>query len=109
MEEAHRSLTIVVPIKNERRSTLRGVLAGIPGGCRVVVVSASELQPIDRFQLEREVIDEFVMSTRRDVLHIHQRDAVEPGHVLAGVDHATPSWPPPSKRRCPSSSTARAS
>ncbi len=86
MEEAHRSLTIVVPIKNERRSTLRGVLAGIPGGCRVVVVSASELQPIDRFQLEREVIDEFVMSTKRDVLHIHQRDAV----VAAAVEAAMP-------------------
>ncbi len=73
---AHRDLTIVVPIKNERRSTLRGVLSGIPGGCKVVIISASEHAPIDRFQLEREVVDDFVAATGRPVLHLHQRDAV---------------------------------
>jgi mannosyl-3-phosphoglycerate synthase len=52
------------------------VLAGIPGGCRVVVISASEATPIDRFQLEREVIDTFVAHTGRRVVHIHQRDAL---------------------------------
>ncbi len=76
LEAAQRELTVVVPIKNERRSTLRGVLAGIPGGCRIVVISASEPEPIDRFQLEREVIDRFVSHTGRRILHLHQRDAV---------------------------------
>ena len=86
LEEAHRRLTIVVPIKNERRSTLRGVLAGIPGGCRVVVVSASDPRPIDRFGLEREVIGEFVARTGRDILHLHQRDAV----VAASLENSMP-------------------
>lgn len=75
LEAMHRRLTIVVPVKNERRSTLRGVLAGIPGGCRVVVVSASDADPIDRFMLERETIDEFRSATGRTILHLHQRDA----------------------------------
>lgn len=74
LEATHRRLTIVVPVKNERRSTLRGVLAGIPGGCRVVVVSASDAAPIDRFMLEREVIEEFRTSTGRTILHLHQGD-----------------------------------
>jgi mannosyl-3-phosphoglycerate synthase len=86
LESVHRQLAIVVPIKNERRSTLRGVLAGIPGGCRVVVVSASEPQPVDRFGLEREVIDDFVRRTGRNVLHIHQRDAV----VAAAFESSMP-------------------
>ena len=86
LEETHRHLTIVVPVKDERRSTLRGVLSGIPGACRVVVISASEPKPIDRFQLEREVIDGFVASTGRTVLHVHQRDAV----VAAAVGDAMP-------------------
>lgn len=86
LEAAHRDLTVVVPIKNERRSTLRGVLAGIPGGCRVVVISASEHAPIDRFQLEREVIDTFVAHTGRRVVHLHQRDAV----VAAAIELSMP-------------------
>ncbi len=65
---------VVVPVKNERRSTLRGVLAGIPGACSVIVISASESEPIDRFQLEREMIDDFIAHTGRRVMHIHQRD-----------------------------------
>lgn len=76
LEAMHRRLTIVVPVKNERRSTLRGVIAGIPGGCRVVVVSASEAEPIDRFMLEREIVEEIRASTGRTILHIHQRDPV---------------------------------
>jgi mannosyl-3-phosphoglycerate synthase len=76
LDQAHRDLTIVVPIKNERRSTLRGVLAGIPGGCTVVVISASDTGPIDRFGLEREVIEDFTAATARPVLHIRQRDTV---------------------------------
>ena len=86
LEDTHRDLTIVVPVKNERRSTLRGVLSAIPGGCRVVVISASESTPIDRFQLERDVIDGFVASTGRTVLHIHQRDAV----VATAIEDAMP-------------------
>lgn len=86
LEAAHRELTVVVPIKNERRSTLRGVLAGIPGGCRIVVISASEPSPIDRFQLEREVIDTFVSHTGRRILHLHQRDAV----IAAAIEPSLP-------------------
>jgi mannosyl-3-phosphoglycerate synthase len=86
LEQTNRHLTIVVPVKNERRSTLRGVLAGIPGGCRVVVISASDSKPIDRFQLEREAIDDFVQNTGRTVLHIHQRDGV----VATAIEDAMP-------------------
>lgn len=75
LDSVHREMTVVVPIKDERRSTLRGVLAGIPGPCNVVVISASRSEPIDRFALEREVIDEFESRTGRTVLHVHQRHA----------------------------------
>jgi mannosyl-3-phosphoglycerate synthase len=85
LEAMHRQLTIVVPVKNERRNTLRGVLAGIPGGCRVVVVSASDADPIDRFMLEREIIDEFRSATGRTILHIHQRDASLAAIVAAAM------------------------
>lgn len=74
LEEAQRRLTIVVPVKDERRSTLRGVLTAIPGACRIVVISASKRSPIDRFELEREVIGTFAAITGRSVLHLHQSD-----------------------------------
>ncbi len=75
LEDAQRRLTIVVPVKDERRSTLRGVLTAIPGACRIVVISASKRSPIDRFELEREVISTFSSITGRSVLHLHQADA----------------------------------
>ena len=74
LEDAQRRLTIVVPVKDERRSTLRGVLTAIPGACSIVVISASRRSPIDRFELEREVISTFSSITGRSVLHLHQAD-----------------------------------
>lgn len=74
LEDAQRRMTIVIPVKDERRSTLRGVLTAIPGACRIVVISASKRSPIDRFELEREVISAFARITGRTVLHFHQSD-----------------------------------
>lgn len=90
LEDALRSMTVVVAIKDERRSTLRGVLAGIPGQCQVVVLSASAATPIDRFGLEKEIVSEFNDATGRRVLHLNQHDPELAKAIQAtGLDEIT--------------------
>lgn len=73
-------MAIVVPTKNERRKVIEGVLSGIPHDCLIVLVSASERGPVDRYALELEVLDRFCRSADRPAVAVHQDD---PG--LAGA------------------------
>jgi mannosyl-3-phosphoglycerate synthase len=69
-----RTMAIVVPTKNERRKVIEGVLSGIPHDCLIVLVSASDRTPVDRYALELEVLDRFCRSADRPAIAVHQAD-----------------------------------
>ncbi|MFP5331456.1 MAG: mannosyl-3-phosphoglycerate synthase [Acidimicrobiia bacterium] len=69
-----RSMAVVVPTKNERRKVIDGVLSGIPHDCLIVLVSASDRDPIDRYEIETGVVERFCHSAERAAVTVHQDD-----------------------------------
>ena len=69
-----RSMAIVVPTKNERRKVIDGVLSGIPHDCLIVLLSASEREPIDRYEIETGVLERFCHAAERSAVAVHQDD-----------------------------------
>lgn len=69
-----REMVIVVPCMNETRRVVEGVLTGIPHGCLIVLVSNSARQPVDRYEIEVQTVEEFCRFAERPALTIHQRD-----------------------------------
>lgn len=67
-------MAIVVPTKNERRKVIEGVLSGIPHDCLIVLVSASEREPVDRYAIESELLERFCRSADRRAVAVHQDD-----------------------------------
>ena len=67
-------MAIVVPTKNERRKVIEGVLSGIPHDCLIVLVSASDRGPVDRYGIELELLDRFCRSADRPAVAVHQDD-----------------------------------
>lgn len=78
-----REMAIVVPVKNERLKLIEGVLVGIPSPCQVIVVSNSPRGPVDRFNLEKEALENYGKFTRKKIMVVHQKD---PGLAKAFVD-----------------------
>jgi mannosyl-3-phosphoglycerate synthase len=74
LNQIERQLAIVVPTKGERRKVIDGVLSGIPHDCLIVLVSASDREPVDRFGLETDLLEDFCHSTGRAALAVHQDD-----------------------------------
>lgn len=79
-----RRMAIVVPTKNERRKVIEGVLSGIPHDCLIVLVSASEREPIDRYEIETGLLERFCRAAERPAVALHQAD---PG-VADALTHA---------------------
>src|ERR1700759_5045189 len=52
-------MVIVVPCMNETRSVIEGVLSGIPHDCLIVLVSNSDRQPVDRYEIEAQTVEQF--------------------------------------------------
>jgi mannosyl-3-phosphoglycerate synthase len=67
-------MAIVIPIKGERLRLLEGVLAGVPHDCLVIIVSNSPRQPVDRYKLEKDALQQFNRFVGRDAIIMHQRD-----------------------------------
>ncbi len=67
-------MAIIIPIKSERLKLLEGVLSGIPHDCLVIIVSNSPRQPVDRFTIECDALEQFVRFVDRDAIIVHQRD-----------------------------------
>ena len=63
---------IVVPTRNERLKLLEGVLSGIPHEALILVASNSSP---DRFQMERDLLEEFAHLTERPALIFHRGPA----------------------------------
>ncbi len=72
----YEQMAIVVPVKSERLKLIEGVLCGIPHPCLIIIVSNSPKEPVDRFNLERDVLRDFCTFTGKKALLVHQRDPV---------------------------------
>ncbi len=71
-----KDMAIVVPVRNERLKLIEGVLCGIPHPCLVIVVSNSPRDPVDRFAMEQDALQEFCTFTGKRSVIIHQKDQV---------------------------------
>src|SRR5574339_763535 len=67
-------MSIVIPIKGERLKLLEGVLSGIPHDCLTIIVSNSPREPIDRYKLEKQAIEQFNRFAEKKSVIIHQKD-----------------------------------
>lgn len=72
--DIERRMAIVIPIKGERLRLLEGVLSGIPHDCLTIIVSNSPRQPVDRYKLEKEALQQFNKFVGRNAFILHQRD-----------------------------------
>jgi len=68
-------MAIVVPIKNEKLKLFEGVISGIPHDCLIIVVSNSQREPVDRFRMERDTLNQMCRYTNRLAYIVHQKDA----------------------------------
>ncbi|MDX2068032.1 MAG: mannosyl-3-phosphoglycerate synthase [Haliscomenobacter sp.] len=73
--EIEKDLAIVIPVKDERLRLLEGVLCGIPHNCLPIVVSNSKNEPIDRYRMERNMVDTFCRHAKKKYIIAHQRSA----------------------------------
>jgi mannosyl-3-phosphoglycerate synthase len=74
MSEIERKMAIVIPVKGERLKLLEGVLSGIPHDCLTIIVSNSPRQPVDRYKLEKEALEQFNRFVEKNALIVHQKD-----------------------------------
>lgn len=74
LRSLERDLVIVVPCMNETRRVIEGVLSGIPHGCLIVLVSNSDRQPVDRYEIEAQTVDQYCQLAERPAITVHQRD-----------------------------------
>ena len=72
--DIERRMAIVIPIKGERLRLLEGVLSGIPHDCLTIIVSNSPRQPVDRYKLEKEALQQFNKFVGCNAFILHQRD-----------------------------------
>jgi mannosyl-3-phosphoglycerate synthase len=74
ISEIERKMAIVIPIKGERLKLLEGVLSGIPHDCLTIIVSNSPRQPVYRYKLEKEALEQFNRFVGKNALILHQKD-----------------------------------
>lgn len=74
LHQIEQDMAIVIPVKNEKLRLLEGVLSGIPNACLPIVMSNSQREPTDRFQMESLLLNNFCHSAKKKYLHFHQRD-----------------------------------
>lgn len=69
-------MAIVIPVKDEKLQLFEGVISGVPHECLIIVVSNSEQKQGDRFEMERDTLEQFCHFTQRQALIIHQKNPV---------------------------------
>lgn len=74
LAELEAQTAIVVPIRNEPLHLFEGVLSGIPHRCPIIVVSNSDRDPVDRFEVEEDTFGQYCYFTQRKGILVHQRD-----------------------------------
>lgn len=76
LHDIEREMAVIVPVKNERLKLIEGVLCGIPHPCLIIIVSNSPREPVDRFGMEEDALQEFCAFTRKRAMIVHQKDPV---------------------------------
>lgn len=71
--DIEKDMAIIIPVKNERLRLLESLLCGIPHDCLPIIVSASNCEPIDRFRMERGMVDTFCRHAKKRYVMVHQR------------------------------------
>lgn len=74
LRAVERDMVIVVPCMNETRPVIEGVLAGIPHGCLIVLISNSSRRPVDRYDIEVQTVEQYCQLAERPAITLHQRD-----------------------------------
>ena len=74
--EALCNMAIVIPTHSEKIKLIEGVIAGIPYPCKIILVSNSPRTPIDRFQLEKDLIKTISGYNHRRIVCVHQKDPI---------------------------------
>ncbi len=74
--EIEKKMAIVVPCRNERLKLIEGVLCGIPHECLTIIVSNSPREPVDRFGMEKDALENFCRFVNKKALITHQKDPV---------------------------------
>jgi mannosyl-3-phosphoglycerate synthase len=69
-----RQMVIVIPCMNETRRVIEGVLSGVPHDCLIVLVSNSSREPVDRYEIEAQTVEQFCRVAERTAITVHQRD-----------------------------------
>lgn len=73
LHSVEREMAIVIPVKDERLRLLEGVLCGIPHACLPIIVSNSRHDPVDRYRMERDMVDNFCHYAKKKYVIAHQR------------------------------------
>lgn len=73
--EIEKDLAIIIPVKDERLRLLEGVLCGIPHNCLPIIISNSKNEPIDRYRMERNMVNTFCHHAKKKYIIAHQRSA----------------------------------
>ena len=74
--EIQKKMAIVVPVRSERLKLIEGVLCGIPHQCLIIIVSNSPRKPVDRFQIEQDILKDFCTFVKKNALIIHQKNPI---------------------------------
>jgi mannosyl-3-phosphoglycerate synthase len=74
LHDIEKQMAIIVPIKGERLRLIEGVIYGIPHACMTIIVSNSPREPVDRFNMEKNAIENFNSFSKKNVLVVHQKD-----------------------------------
>jgi mannosyl-3-phosphoglycerate synthase len=69
-----KQMAIIVPMKGEKLRLLEGILYAIPHSCLTIVVSNSPREPVDRYNMEKNAIENFCTFARKSVVVVHQKD-----------------------------------
>lgn len=72
--EIGKEMAIIIPVRSERLKLVEGVLAGIPNQCLTIMVSNSPREPIDRFGMEKEALENFFQFVNKRAFIVHQKD-----------------------------------
>ena len=91
ISEIEKKMAIVIPIKGERLKLLEGVLSGIPHDCLTIIVSNSPRQPVDRYKLEKEALEQFNRFVGKNAIILHQKD-LGLSEALKQVGHTNHIW-----------------
>ena len=76
LHKIYTDMAIIVPVRAERLKLIDGVLCGIPHPCLIIIVSNSPIEPVDRFRIERDAVNDICTFTGKRVLIVHQKDPV---------------------------------